>query len=71
VTPLFGSGMGVDEVVISQSLTGDKVCQLKCLLSGYSDILSNTQGNQIITLQTGVPVHKIPYPVSHAQREKK
>lgn len=66
---------GADDVVFSDTLSNTQVCQLRCLLNEFSDVFSDIPNRtdlvqHSVKLKSDEPVHKKPYPVPYAMRER-
>ena len=74
-SPSLDTGRGVDDVGFSESLSDQQVCQLKDLMHEFSDVFSDIPNktdlvHHSVKLKSDEPVHKKPYPVPYALRER-
>lgn len=66
---------GAEDVIFSDTLSNTQVCQLRGLLNEFSDVFSDIPNRtdvvqHSVKLKSDDPVHKKPYPVPYALRER-
>nr|XP_034310523.1 uncharacterized protein LOC117684040 isoform X3 [Crassostrea gigas] len=66
---------GAEDVIFSNTLSNTQVCQLRGLLNEFSDVFSDIPNRtdvvqHSVKLKSDDPVHKKPYPVPYALRER-
>lgn len=66
---------GAEDVIFSDTLSNTQVCELRGLLNEFSDVFSDIPNRtdvvqHSVKLKSDDPVHKKPYPVPYALRER-